>query len=103
LAGSMNETSRAFFRRLFLIGPSIEACTSGTNLFSPLSARAKKSHLVAQRGNSPVAHQRGRSMSALSIIVGSWLVLNAFVIVARDQPRAGSKDVTQTPLNMRRK
>ena len=46
-------------------------------------------------------------MSALSIIVASWLVLNAFVIVSlmlrRDQPRAGSKDITQTPLNKRRK
>ena len=28
LAGSMDQTSRAFFRRLFLMGPSIEARTS---------------------------------------------------------------------------
>ena len=41
LAGSMDETSRAFFRRLFSMGPSIEARTS-RDPFRFRRARAKK-------------------------------------------------------------
>ena len=104
----MDETSRAFFRRLFLMGPSIEARTSRDHFVFATVGPGEKNHTwLRQRGNSPVAHQGTRSMSALSIIVASWLVLNAFVIVSlmlrRDQPRAGSKDIIQTPLNTRRK
>jgi hypothetical protein len=40
-------------------------------------------------------------MSALSIIVGGWLVLNVVVIVAlmvrRERPPAGSKDMLKRP------
>ena len=46
LAGSMDETSRAFFRRLFLMGPSIEARTSRDHFVFAGPGR-KKSHLVA--------------------------------------------------------
>ena len=67
LASSVNETSRAFFRRPFLVGPSIETCTSGT-IFSPLSARAKKPDLVAQRGNSPV----GKGEDPCQLCISLW-------------------------------
>src|SRR6516164_10526411 len=48
----------------------------------------EKSDLVAQRGNSPVGNRR-RSMSALHIIVGGWLVLSTVVFAVLMLRRGG--------------
>ena len=53
----------------------------------------KKIIMIASARKFSNGHQRRKSMSALSIVVGSWLVLNAVVIVVltlrRDQPPVG--------------
>jgi hypothetical protein len=52
------------------------------SIFATVSRGEKRSHLIASARKFSSGYQRRKSMSALNIIVGGWLVLNAVVVVA---------------------
>jgi hypothetical protein len=60
---------------------------SGTNTFSLLPPKKMKITIVASARKFSNGHQRRKSMSALSILIGTWLVANAALVVVMSSRR----------------